>query len=77
MNVAGGTNTLSKNICTKYEEAINGGNQLETVTMDFTYNGENYPTQCVMNEILSHGSYQQYELTRERVIETATYEYLD
>ncbi|MCQ2314778.1 MAG: hypothetical protein MJZ56_06365 [Bacteroidales bacterium] len=84
-SLAGGslTQPLSKNNYTKYEvEIVSGGDQLETVTdtRDYTYNGENYPTQVIVNETVLHASsplYPQYELSRGRVVATVTYEYLD
>lgn len=63
--------SLSKNNCTKYEDLDEGW--LSTGTDDYTYNDKNYPTQAVVNMIVSNPDGYH----RLRVVETTTYEYLD
>ncbi|MBP9995534.1 MAG: hypothetical protein KBT67_11495 [bacterium] len=63
--------SLSKNNCNKYEDLLE--EWMTTGTNDYTYNDKNYPTQAVVNMIISNPDGYH----RLRDVRTYTYEYLD
>ena len=67
-----GSSSLSKNNCTKHETYSGGGSIIETGECEYTYNGENYPTQAISSTII-----QISDGHRQRGVTTVTYEYLD